>query len=247
MNNDICLNNTRIDDLHRNGYKIIQNPDYFCFGVDAVLLSSFAKVKYNENVLDMCTGNAIIPILLEAKTKAKHITGVEIQHDIANMAKDSINLNKLNDNITIIEGDIKLWHDYFKVGSFDVITCNPPYMQAGIGAINDKSHKSIARHEIMCNINDVMLSSNKLLKYGGRLYIVHRIDRLCDILVASRNNNLEPKFIRFVQPFDNKEANLVLIEFIKGGKSGLKTGLPLVIYNKDGSYTEEVMKIYYGN
>lgn len=238
------LENERIDDLYRNGYKIIQSSETFSFGIDAVLLSGFAKVKKGEKALDMCTGTGVIPILLEAKTQGKHFDAIELQPRSADMARRSVALNGLEDKITVTQGDIKLCDTYYEQGSFNVVTCNPPYTPAGTGYVNDISPVAIARHEIMCNMEDVFLAANKMLKYGGRLYMVHRFERLCDIFCTGRKHMLEPKFIRFVQTTPAKPPCLVLIEFLKGGRSGLKTGLPLVVYKSDGSYSDEVSDIY---
>lgn len=237
--------NERIDDLHRKGYKIIQNTKGFCFGVDAVLLSGFTKVKKGELVLDMCTGTGIIPILLEAKTQGKHFSAIEIQAPIADMAARSVKLNNLENKIDIVTGDIKECTKYFKATSFDVLTCNPPYMVTGTGYINENSPKAVSRHEILCNIDDVFSSANKMLKYGGRMYMVHRSERLADIFIYARKNNIEPKSMQFIEPHIGKAPELVLLEFSKGGKAGLKVMPSLVIYNSKGSYTDEVYNIYY--
>lgn len=242
---DMLLENERIDDLHRKGYKIIQNTEGFCFGIDAVLLSGFARVKKGEKVLDMCTGTGIIPILLEAKTDGEHFSAIEIQEQVADMARRSVALNDLQDKIDIVTGDIKKCTDYFKASSFDVITCNPPYMVPGRGFVCENSPKAYSRHEILCNINDVFNTANKMLKYGGRMYMVHRCERLTDIFVSARGNNIEPKALRLIEPRAGKASELVLIEFSKGGKPGLKVMPSLVIYNSDGSYTDEVYDIYY--
>ncbi len=237
--------NERIDDLHRNGYKIIQNSNGFCFGIDAVLLSGFAKVKKGETALDLCTGTGIIPILLEAKTNGKYFYAMEIQEQIADMARRSIKLNSLENKINIVTGDIKECTKYFKASSFDVITCNPPYMANNSGYINESSPKAISRHEILCNIDDVFSASNKMLKYGGRMYMVHRCERLADIFVSARNHNMEPKTMELIQPRIDKAPELVLIELSKGGKVGLKVLPALIIYKTDGTYTDEVYNIYY--
>lgn len=237
--------NERIDDLHRNGYKIIQNTDGFCFGIDAVLLSGFAKVRKGEKVLDMCTGTGIIPILLEAKTAGEHFSAIEIQEQVAHMARRSVILNSLQDKIDIVTGDIKECTNYFKASSFDVVTCNPPYMVPGRGFMCESSPKAISRHEVLCNINDVFKSANQMLKYGGRMYMIHRCERLTDILVSARGNNIEPKVLRLIEPRAGKVPELVLIELSKGGKPGLKVLPSLVIYKSDGSYTDEVYNIYY--
>lgn len=241
----MLLENERIDDLHRNGYKIIQNSRGFCFGVDAVLLSGFAKVKKSETALDLCTGTGIIPILLEAKTNGRHFSAIEIQEQSADMARRSVKLNNLEDKIDIVTGDIKECTKYFKASSFDVITCNPPYMANNVGYINDSSPKAIARHEILCNIDDVFSAANKMLKYGGRMYMVHRCERLADIFNSARNHNMEPKTMQLIQPRIDKAPELVLIELSKGGNAGLKVLPVLIIYKADGTYTDEVYNIYY--
>lgn len=241
----MLLENERIDDLHRKGYKIIQNSEGFCFGIDAVLLSGFAKVKKGETALDLCTGTGIIPILLEAKTNGEHFSAIEIQEQSADMAKRSVKLNNLEKKIDIVTGDIKECTKYFKASSFNVITCNPPYMANNVGYINDSSPKALARHEILCNINDVFNAANKMLKYGGRMYMVHRSERLADIFNSARKYNIEPKTMQLIQPCESKGSDLVLLELSKGGKAGLKVLPALIIYKPDGSYTDEVYNIYY--
>ncbi len=235
----------RVDDLHRNGYMIIQNPEKFCFGIDAVLLSGFAKAKKNETVLDLCSGNGIVPILMEAKNDCSQYVAVEIQPDNVDMAKRSIEMNGLQEKICAIEADINNLKDIFKIGSFDVITCNPPYMPAGSGMVNDYSPKAVARHEILCNLNQVFDTASKMLKYGGRMYMVHRPNRLADIFCGGRQFELEVKRIRMVQSYIDREPSLVLVEFMKNGKPMLTVDAPLIIYNSDGTYTREVNEIYY--
>lgn len=237
--------NERIDDLHRKGYKLIQNPERFCFGIDAVLLSGYAKAKKDETVLDLCSGNGIIPILMEAKTECNQFVAVEIQSDNVDMARRSIILNNLQDKICALEADVNSLEGIFKQGSFDVITCNPPYMPVGTGYINDYSPKAIARHEIMCNIQQIMRVSSKMLKYGGRMYMIHRPNRLADIFAGARENKLEPKSMKMVQSYINKEPSMVLLEFAKNGKPMLNVEAPLIIYMADGTYTKEVREIYY--
>lgn len=235
----------RIDDLHRNGYKIIQNTKGFCFGMDAVLLSGFAKIKKGENTLDMCTGTGIIPILLEAKTQGEHFSAIEIQEDVADMARRSVKLNRLENKIDIITGDIKECTKYFTASYFDVITCNPPYMVPGKGYTSENTPKAVSRHEILCSIDDVFSSAGKMLKYGGRMYIIHRSERMTDIFVSARKHNMEPKTLRLVYPYTDKSCELILMELTKGGKPGLKVLPPLIVYKTDGSYTDEVYDIYY--
>ena len=205
----------RIDDLQRNGYQIIQNPDKFCFGMDAVLLSGFAKVKPGSRVLDMGTGTGIIPILLEAKTKAAHLTGLEIQEESADMARRSVLLNHLEEKIDIITGDIKEAGSLFQAASFDVITCNPPYMIGQHGIANPDAPKAIARHEVLCNLEDVIRASRTLLKDNGRIYMVHRPERLADLFYLLKKYKLEPKKLRFVQSFTNSKPKFFLIKATK--------------------------------
>ena len=234
----------RIDDLQRKGYKIIQNPEKFCFGMDAVLLSSFATVKEGENVLDMGTGTGIIPILLEAKTEGKHFTGLEIQSESAEMAGRSVALNGLEEKIDIVEGDIKEATKIFGKNIFNVVTVNPPYMNDLHGIKNPDMPKAIARHEVLCTLEDVVREASGVLKQNGRLYMVHRPHRLIEIIQAMKNYKLEPKRIRFVHPYDDKEANMVLIEALKGGKSMVKIEKPLVVYKDVNVYTDELLEMY---
>lgn len=235
----------RLDDLHRNGYLLIQNPKYFCFGIDAVLLSNFAKIRKNEKVIDLGTGNGIIPILLSARHPNADIVGLEIQEVSAEMAIRSVKLNSLQDRIHIEIGNIKDLTTIFKPASFQVITVNPPYMNQGGGILNVHDSKAIARHEILCSLEDIIGESSKALSFGGRFYMVHRPHRLVDILSTLRNYNIEPKTIRFVHPYVNKEPNMVLIEGVKCGKPMCKVMPPIIIYNKDGKYTDEINQIYY--
>lgn len=237
--------NERIDDLHRNGYLLLQDPEKFCFGIDAVLLSSFAEIKKGDIVLDLGTGTGVIPILLEAKTDGKHFIGLEIQQESVDMAKRSVAMNELEHKIEIHQGDIKQLDSLYKLSSFDVITSNPPYMNEGGGMINDYGARAIARHELLCNLEDVIYGTSKLLKSGGRFYMVHRPHRLSDIFVLLRQYKVEPKKIRFVHSNINKEPTMVLIEAIRGAKPMLKVQPPIIIYKDNGEYTEEIIKIYY--
>ena len=234
----------RIDDLQRKGYKIIQNTEKFCFGLVAVLLSSFAVVKEGENVLDMGTGTGIIPILLEAKTEGKHFTGLEIQSESAEMAGRSVALNNLTEKIDIVEGDIKEATKIFGKNIFNVVTVNPPYMNDLHGIKNPDMPKAIARHEVLCTLEDVVREASGVLKQNGRLYMVHRPHRLVEIIQAMKNYKLEPKRIRFVHPYEDKEANMVLIEALKGGKSMVKIEKPLIVYKDVNVYTDELLEMY---
>ena len=236
--------NERIDDLQRNGYRILQDPDRFCFGMDAVLLSGFVKVKPGEKVLDMGTGTGVLPILLEAKTQAGHLTGVEIQPESADMAKRSVALNGLEEKISIIAGDIKEAEHLFGAASFDVVTSNPPYMIADHGLTNPNDAKAIARHEILCTLEDVISQTARVLKPGGSFYMVHRPFRLTEIMVLLHSYKLEPKRIQFVYPYVDKEPNMVLIEANRGGRPGLRMEKPLIIFSEPGVYMPEIREKY---
>ena len=238
------LENERIDDLQRNGLKIIQKTDGFCFGMDAVLLSGFAHVKRGEKVLDMGTGTGIIPLLLSAKTQGEHFTALEIQKEIAEMAARSVAMNHLEDKIEIVNGDIKEASRIFGGASFDVVTTNPPYMNDAHGLKNPTEVKAISRHEVLCTLDDVVREGAKVLKSGGRMYMVHRPHRLIEIITAMKQYKLEPKRMCMVHPFKDKEANMVLIEAVKGGGSWLKMDAPIIVYKEPGVYTDEIYSIY---
>lgn len=234
----------KIVDLERNGYKIIQDRDRFCFGMDAVLLSGFAKAKKGEKVLDLGTGTGIIPILMEAKTEANHFEALEIQRESADMARRSVALNNLQDRIKIVDGDIKEASKIFGGATFDVITTNPPYMTESHGIKNPEEPKAIARHEIKCSLEDVIRESAKILVPGGRFYMVHRPRRLVDIISLMRLYKIEPKRIRMVHPFADKEANIVLIEGHRGRNTMMNVEPPLIVYKEQGVYTDEIHHIY---
>lgn len=236
--------NERLDDLQCKGYYIIQDPKRFCFGIDAVLLSDFAKAKRGEKVLDLGTGTGIIPILMEAKTNAAHLTGLEIQPDSADMAFRSIKYNHLEDKIDIVQGDIKQASEIFGNDSFEVVTTNPPYMIEQHGIQNPDDAMTIARHEVCCNLEDIIRESSRLLKQGGRFYMVHRPFRLAEIFSKMVEYKIEPKRMRLVHPYVDKEPNMVLIEGYKGGKSRLTVEKPLIVYKEPNVYTEEIYQIY---
>ena len=244
MNNVICGEDERIDDLQRNGYRIIQKKKGFCFGMDAVLLSGFAQVKDGEVAVDLGTGTGIIPILLEAKTKGKHFTGLEIQKEVAEMAERSVRLNHLEDRVDIVRGDIKEASRLFGKASFDVVTSNPPYMNDNHGLKNPDLPKAIARHEVFCTLDDVCREASLLLRSGGRFYMVHRPHRLAEIITALKTYRLEPKRMKLVHPFADKDANMVLIEAVRGGRSMMKVEAPVIVYQKPGLYTQEIYDIY---
>ena len=234
------MENERLDDLQRNGLKIIQKTDGFCFGMDAVLLSGFASVKPGERALDLGTGTGIIPLLLSAKTKGDHFTGLEIQTEIMKMAQRSVALNGLEKKIDIIQGDIKEASRIFGAASFDVVTSNPPYMNEAHGLKNPGDVKAISRHEVLCTLEDVVREGTKALKPGGRFYMVHRPHRLAEIITVMRQYKLEPKRMKFVHPFADKDANMVLIEAVRGGGAWLKLEPPVIVYKEPGVYTDEI-------
>lgn len=233
-----------MDELHRNGYQIIQNENGFCFGMDAVLLSGFAKVKPGELAIDLGTGTGIIPILLEAKTQGRHFTGLEIQKTSCDMARRSVMLNHLEDRISITEGDIKEAVSMFGRASFDVVTSNPPYMTGNHGLVNPDMPKAIARHELLCTLEDVISQAAGLLREGGRFYMVHRPFRLAEIMNTMIRYKLEPKRMKLVYPYVDREPNMVLIEGLKGGRSRITVEKPLIVYKEPGVYTDEIYDIY---
>ena len=234
----------RIDDLQCKGYHIIQNPERFCFGMDAVLLTGFASGAKGDNMLDLGTGTGIIPILMEAKTNFSSLTGLEIQEESAEMARRSVLLNHLENKVQIVTGDIKEADHYFEPASFDVITCNPPYMICQHGLQNENQPKTIARHEVLCTFDDVARQTARLLKPGGHFYLVHRPFRLAEIMVTLSKYKLEPKRMRLVHPYVNKEPNMMLIEATRGGRSRMTVEKPLVVYESPGVYTQEIYDFY---
>lgn len=236
--------NERIDDLQYKGLRIIQKKDGFCFGIDAVLLANFTDVKKGDQVLDLGTGTGIIPILLAGKTGAKTITGLEIQEEMVEMAERSVKLNNLGDRVKIVHGDLRKAVELFGSSRFNVVTVNPPYMNAGGGLVNPSDKKAISRHEILCTLEDVIRVSSRLLLPGGQFAMVHRPERLVDIMCLMRGYGIEPKYLRFVHPSPYKKANLLLIKGAKGGNPQLKMMEPLYIYDEEGNYTDEINRIY---
>ena len=234
----------RLDDLQIKGYEIIQSPGRFCFGMDAVLLSSFATVKPKEAALDLGTGTGILPILMAAKYNGKHYTGLEIQEESADMARRSVLHNGLEERIDIVTGDIKEASKLFGAASYEVITTNPPYMIGEHGLKNSNEALYIARHEALCTLDDILRESARILKPKGRFYMVHRPFRLPEILAKMSAYRIEPKRMRLVYPYLDKEPNMVLIEGLRDGNPRMKVEPPLIVYEKDGSYTKELLESY---
>lgn len=232
----------RMDIVPGTEYKILQNTKKFSYGIDAILLSSFAKPK--GKVLDLGTGTGIIPIRMVDSPQVQKIYGVEIQKEVADLALESVKLNGLEEKIEILNMDLKKLKDIFPKSTLDLITSNPPYMKSGGALVNPDENFALSRHEIACNIEDIISISAYLLKPLGKIYLVHRPDRLVDIIYTMRLYNIEPKYIRFVQAKINKKPNLLLIEGVKGAKADLKFYDPLIVYKEDGSYVDEIYKIY---
>lgn len=238
------LKDEQIDDLQYKGLRLIQKQEGFRFGIDAVLLANFADVRRSANVIDLGTGTGIISILLAGKTLAHSITGLEIQSEMAEMASRSVSLNKLDDRVKIINGDIKNAVKAFGASKFDVVVTNPPYINKGGGLLNTLNTKAVSRHEILCTLEDVVGAAGKLLAPGGQLAMVHRPERLVDIFCLMRNNAIEPKYTRFIHPSPGKAPNLVLVKGTRGGNPQMKVLEPLYVYNTDGNYSDELNRIY---
>lgn len=244
MTTNILREGERLDDLQRGGLKLIQRPDKFCFGMDAVLLSAFTVVKENDTVLDMCSGNGVIPVLLAGRTKGKQFVGLEIQEEVVEMAGRSIEYNQLQHKVSMHKGDVKEASSILGAASFDVVTCNPPYMVGNHGLKNRDESKMLARHEILCNLNDVIREAAQVTKPGGHFFMVHRPFRLAEILSQMVAYKLEPKRMRLVYPYIDKEPNMVLVEGVRGGNSRIQVEKPLIVYGSQGHYTAEVMELY---
>ncbi len=244
---NILKENERIDDLNINGLKLIQNTEYFMFGIDSVILSSMIKSLSSSNViLDFCSGSAVIPILLTTRVKYNKIIGIELQKEMHDLAVRNVKLNNLDSDIEVLNCDIK---DYKKINEYvknkvDVIVCNPPYKKIGTGIVNENSVKYIARHEDKCNLEDIFISSSKLLKTKGRLYIVHKPERLVDLISLGRKYNLEAKNITMMQPKIDKRASLLFIEYVKDGGNECNVNPVLIQYDDTGDYTKQIKEIY---
>src|SRR5574344_359033 len=237
----------RIDDLQYKGLKIIQNTEGFCFGIDSVILANFATtIKAGSNVVDLGTGTGILGILLCGKTNLKHVIGVEIQKEVADMAERSIALNNFSQRFSIINNDIKniLQEKIIKPGTVDVVITNPPYKEANSGVTNENKRKYISRHETTASLEDFIEVASKLLCNKGIFFMVNKPERLVDIIEKMRKHKIEPKEIKFVYPSEGKECNLVLIKGIKCASKFLKISEPLYIYDKNGGYTEKIKVIY---
>lgn len=234
------------DLLNYNNLKIVQNTEWFNFSIDSVLLANFVNVNNRQRIMDFCTGNAPVPLFLSTKTKSK-IIGVELQKEIYELAKKSVLLNNLEDKIEILNEDVKNLCNLYETDTFDLITCNPPYFKINEESnINDDKIKAIARHEMHLTLDDIFKCAKKLLKNNGRIAMVHRTDRLIDIIFSMKNNNIEPKRIQFIYPFKNSKSNLVLIEGAKNGSSGLIVLDNIIVHNNDGSYTDYINDIFNG-
>lgn len=247
MHKDLLKPGERIDDLQCRGYHIIQNPNNFCFGMDAVLLSDFVTGCKKGKAIDLGTGTGVIPLLMEGRGKCTHYTGLEIQEYSADMATRSVAYNNLQDRIDIVQGDIKEVPNLFKAASFDVVTSNPPYINQSHGLENELEPKNIARHEILVSLEQVIQAASYLLREGGSFAMVHKPFRLAEIIRLLSKYRLEPKRMCMVQPYCGKEPNMVLIESFKGGKPMLKVEPTLVVYNDDGTYTEDLLERYKGD
>ena len=241
--NRLIREDERLDDL-QNGYMLIQNPSQFCFGIDAVLLSWYAQVGPGEKALDMGTGTGIVPILLKARYPQGKYTGLEIQEESAEMARRSVAYNHLEEDISITLGDIKEASQIYGNSSFDVVVTNPPYMIGSHGLTGENQAKTIARHETLCTLEDILEQGAKVLRPRGRFYMVHRPFRLAEILSAMVRYKIEPKRMRLVYPYVDKEPNMVLIEGLKGGNPRMEVEPPLIVYEKDGTYTQELRAMY---
>lgn len=238
--------NEQIDDLQISGLMIIQNNDGFKFGTDAVLLSDFSKDIKSKNTLDLCCGSGIIPLLLSAKTKTEHFCGIEIQPEVSDMAKRSVEMNGLSDKIEIRNLDLCDALSVYPKRSFDLITCNPPYMRAGSAVLNEQDYKIISRHEVKCTLEDIIRVSSSLLTLTGHLVLVHRPSRLCDMIYLMRKYRIEPKRIRFVHTVWGEAPSLVLCDGLYNAKSDVKILPPLILYNEDKTPSEEMKRIYRG-
>lgn len=244
MDSSLIHEDERLDDLQCKGYQLIQKPQGFCFGVDAVLLSDFVKVKPGQKVLDLCTGSGVIPILLSAKTEGEHFTGLELQEDYADMAGRSVKYNQLEDKIDILCGDVKEGKKLFQPASFQVVTVNPPYMTDNHGLKNVYEPKTIARHEVALSLEDVIALAGYVLPESGNFFMIHKPFRLAEIFCMMREYHIEPKRMRLIHPYVDKEPTMVMIQGTKGGRQRITVEPPLIIYKESGVYSDEIYEIY---
>lgn len=234
------------DLLNYNNLKIVQNPKWFSFSLDSVLLANFAKVSNKMKIIDFCSGNAPVPLFLSTKTTSK-IIGVELQKEVYDLAKKSISINNLEDKIEMLNMDVNDICNYFETDTFDLITCNPPYFKViKTSNTNIDNIKATARHELNLTLNNIFRCAKKLLKNNGKIVMVHRTDRLIDIIMEMKSNNIEPKRIKFIYPFEDSKSNLVLVEGSKNGKTGLEIEKNIIVHNSDGSYKDEILRIFNG-
>ncbi|MGL4362039.1 MAG: tRNA1(Val) (adenine(37)-N6)-methyltransferase [Cellulosilyticaceae bacterium] len=237
--------NERIDDLQRKGYKLIQNPEVFCFGIDAVLLAHFAGMtKKTKHILDIGTGTGIIPILMHAMHERGQYVGIDVQEEMVDMANRSVKLNNIEQDIEMKHIDIKQYKQNFKPHQFDLVTCNPPYMKGTTGLKNDNHSKTIARHEVLCTLEDIIEAAAYVLKDKGKFAMIHRPQRLVDIMYGMKQNGIEPKRLQMVHGKANTAPTMVMVEGVRNGGSELRVDAPLIVYNNDNSYTNEILKIY---
>ncbi len=244
MEKDLIYEDERIDDLQCKGYRLIQKPKGFCFGVDAVLLSDFSRVKKGQRVLDLCTGGGVIPILLAAKTEGEHFTGLELQSEYADMADRSVRLNRLEERIDIRCGDVREIRNLFAPASFSVVTVNPPYMTDHHGLKNLYEPKTIARHEVALSLSDVIRAASYVLPERGSFFMIHKPFRLAEIFFTMKEYHLEPKRMRLIHPYVDKEPTMVMIEGAKGGRERITVEPPLVLYKDKNVYSDEIHRIY---
>lgn len=244
MDLHLVKNEETLDDLQLNGIQVIQKKEGFRFGVDAVLLANFANVKKNFNVIDLCSGTGIVPFIIAGKTEASNIKGIEIQEEMVEMADRSAKFNKLEEKVSFLCGDLKNIDVLKKLPKADVVTVNPPYKLANSGIVNPSDKMAIARHEVCCNLEDVIIACRTLLKDNKRMYMVHRPDRLADIITLMRKHKIEPKRIQMVHPNTKKAPNIVLIEGQRDGGAFLKWEPPIYVYNDNGGYSDQIEKIY---
>ncbi|MDU9419297.1 tRNA1(Val) (adenine(37)-N6)-methyltransferase [Staphylococcus lloydii] len=239
------LEHERLDYLMKEHLRIIQNDEVFSFSTDALLLGHFTEVRKNDSIMDLCSGNGVVPLLLSYKTK-RQIDGIEIQHQLIDMANRSIAFNQLTAQIQMYEMDLKAVRTQFKPSQYSLVTCNPPYFKSNQLHQHQKNAHKIARHEIMCSLEDCCIAARHLLKQGGRLVMVHRAERLMDVLSNMRDSGIEPKKLYFVYSKKEKDAQTIVVEGRKGGNQGLAIQPPFYIYNEDGTYTSEMREVYYG-